>query len=168
MSKWTKTIGMGRNAAIGVSLLLAACASPQTGAVSTASPGSVTFDPTRATGSRLGPQNLNPGECGLFLWGQGAGRPLQFFQNARTQEVSVPFKRGSKITRISAENAAMDGLFTRQRFMVDDIEMDVSFTLAEGRNVLQGVAVSGGRIELTEPSGRETVIPIVGLYGCSN
>lgn len=144
---------------------LGACATPQAEKRAAQAP---VFDPARATDSRLGPQNLNPGECGLFLWGQGPGRPLQFFQNARTQQVSVPFKPGSTVTRISAENAAMDGLFTRQRFMVDDIKMDVSFTLAEGRNVLQGVAISGGRIELSEPSGRETVIPVVGLYGCSN
>ena len=37
-----------------------------------------------------------------------------------------------------------------------------------GRNVLKGIAVPTGRIVLGENSGRETVIPVVGLFGCRN
>lgn len=151
--------------AIATTAALAACATPKTEKTGGATAG---FDPARASESRLAPQNLVAGECGLFLWGQSAGRPLQFFQNSKTQAVNVPFKPGSKVTRLSAEEPIMDGLFARQRFSVDDIQMTVSIEVADGRNVLKGVAVSGGRIELSEPSGRETIIPIVGLYGCRN
>lgn len=158
-----KMIGM-----IALGAALTACAAPRADAPEAAKEISNAFDPTQASQTRLGPQNLQPGECGLFLWGQGAGRPLQLFQNGKTQQVSVPFKPGSKVTRLAAEQPVMDGLFERQEFMVDDIKMTVSINVAEGRNVLKGVAISGGRIELGEPSGRETIIPIVGLYGCRN
>lgn len=145
---------------------LAACGTSGRSGDTLSSP--IPFDPARASDSRLGPQNLAPGQCGLFLWGKSASRPLQFFQNSKTQAVNVPFKPDATVTRLSAENAVMDGLFARQSFRIGDLQMEVTIEVSEGRNVLQGVAISGGTIELTEPSGRATLIPVVGLFGCSN
>ncbi|MCH1569595.1 MAG: hypothetical protein L7U47_09300 [Alphaproteobacteria bacterium] len=142
--------------------LLNACANPN------ALTDKAAFDPLTATDSRLGPQALPVGECGLFLWGQSEGRPLQFFQNTSTKQVVIPFRPGSKVTRQSTAQPIADGFFAEQRFSVDDLVMDITLRVEAGRNVLKGIAVPAGRIVLGETSGRETVVPVVGLFGCRN
>lgn len=126
------------------------------------------FDPLSVTQSRLGPQNLDTGQCGLFLWGQSEGKPLQFFQNTGTKKVIIPFRPGSAISRIASDRQIIDGFFAEQVFDIDGLKMEVSLLVEEGRNVLKGIAVPTGRIVLAETSGREIVIPVVGLYGCRN
>jgi hypothetical protein len=141
--------------------LLGACAgAPNTVAQS--------FDPLNAAASRLGPQNLDIGQCGLFLWGQSEGRPLQFFQNTSTKQVIIPFRAGSTVSRRATDRPITDGFFAEQVFDVDGLTMEVSLQVEEGRNVLKGIAVPSGRIVLAESSGRETILPVVGLFGCRN
>lgn len=152
-----------RKLSIGLCLtaLLSACAgAPETPQQS--------FDPLDASERRLGPQNLQIGQCGLFLWGQGEGRPLQFFQNTSTKQVVIPFRPGSNVTRRATNRQITDGFFAEQVFEVDGLTMEVSLRVEDGRNVLKGIAVQSGRIVLAEASGRETILPVVGLFGCRN
>ena len=101
-----------RKLSIGLCLtaLLSACAgAPETPQQS--------FDPLDASERRLGPQNLQIGQCGLFLWGQGEGRPLQFFQNTSTKQVVIPFRPGSNVTRRATNRQITDGFFAEQVFL---------------------------------------------------
>ncbi|NBR79928.1 MAG: hypothetical protein EBT71_07865 [Alphaproteobacteria bacterium] len=144
-------------------LLVTACASPSEPNISLAP-----FDPEQAVTAQLPAQDLQPGGCGLFLWGTGNGRPLQFFQHAKTGKVDMPFRPGAKITRLSADELIVEGFFARQSFQMDELRVDVDLRAGEGRNVLRGIPISAGQIGFTEPSGRQTYLSVIGLFGCRN
>ena len=154
-------------AAIALLVGLAACGG-QSGEKGAPAAVTMPFDPERAIISQLPAQSLEPGGCGLFLWGTGSGRPLQFFQHGATGEVEMPFRPGAQLTRLSAEELIVEGFFARQSFQMDDIRVDVNLRAAESRNVLRGIPVSAGQIGFTEPSGRQTYLSVIGLFGCRN
>ena len=71
-------------------------------------------------------------------------------------------------TRRATDRQITDGFFAEQVFEVDGLTMEVSLRVEDERNVLKGIAVQSGRIVLAEASGRETILPVVGLFGCRN
>lgn len=115
----------------------------------------------------LPPQPLPEGQCGLFLWGAGEGRPLYFFQNTAEARAIIPVN-GKNITiqRNAADRQIVEGFFARQIFTVDDIKISVILQPDQGRNVLKGVVIPSGVINVTENSGRQSVLSVVGLFSC--
>ena len=74
----------------------------------------------------LPPQPLPEGQCGLFLWGAGEGRPLYFFQNTAESRAIIPVNgKNIIIQRSAADKQIVEGFFARQNFTVDDIKISV-------------------------------------------
>lgn len=115
----------------------------------------------------LPPQPLPEGQCGLFLWGAGEGRPLYFFQNTAETRAIIPVNgKNIIIQRSAADRQIVEGFFARQNFTVDDIKISVILQPDQGRNVLKGVVIPTGIINITENSGRQSVFSVVGLFSC--
>lgn len=115
----------------------------------------------------LPPQLLPEGQCGLFLWGAGEGRPLYFFQNTAEARAIIPVNgKNIIIHRNAAARQIVEGFFARQSFIVGDIKISVNLQPDQGRNVLKGIVIPSGVINVTENSGRQSVLSVVGLFNC--
>lgn len=113
-------------------------------------------------------QKLDRGACAMFLWGAGQGRPLQFFQDASLGDARLAISPEKLATRISGTAPVVEGLFAKQTFELDGLDISVVVKPANSRNVLKGIPIPTGRMVVREADGRETILPVAGLFGCRN
>jgi hypothetical protein len=150
---------------LAISLTLSACAnapSPKSPQIAE----DTIFNLTKQRG--LPAPDLPNGACGLFLWGAGHGRPLQFFQNAALGDARLALQPDLPAKRVSANRAIVQGFYAKQEFTLGDMKVTVDLKPSQSRNVLKGIPVPAGRLVFLEASGRSTIIPVAGLFGCRN
>lgn len=113
-------------------------------------------------------QKLKSGACAMFLWGAGHGRPLQFYQDASVGNARLAINPATLAKRERSEQQIVEGFYANQMFRQGDLQITVTVKPAPSRNVLKGIPIPTGRMVVKEANGRETIIPVAGLFGCRN
>ena len=113
-------------------------------------------------------QKLESGACAMFLWGAGHGRPLQFYQDASIGDARLAIDPSLMAKRQSTAKPVVEGFYAQQTFTQNDLKITVTVQPANSRNVLKGIPIPTGRMVVTEPNGRDTIMPVAGLFGCRN
>ena len=126
--------------------------------------------PTQTRGrfiSTLPAQELNDGECAIFLWGEQTTRPLVFTQNIQMDWASALIdQRDIKVARTEASEIVIPGFFARQRFQARNVTLDVRLKPEDGRNLYEGIKIPSGIISVRKKDGTENIMSVSGLLGC--
>ncbi|WP_300381611.1 hypothetical protein [Henriciella sp.] len=116
--------------------------------------------------SGLGPQNLESGQCGLFIWNKTA--PDQFIFFARSQTGQATFKVGGETvtgTQIINRGSIFGEFMTEQGYTAPD-GAQVVLNVRPGQVLQGGQRIEGGRMTITTTEGWRTVIPVLGVRAC--
>lgn len=116
--------------------------------------------------SGLGPQQLDPGDCGLFLWSKTDVTKFIFYSEALTG--TALFAQGS--TPIQLEQVAAGGnIFgqfnTLMRYEANDRRI-VELSMVPGEELEGGQRLESGLLTLTDAEGWVTKLPILGVRAC--
>ncbi len=151
----------------GVSLAMAGCAS-------NGDDGAVTREQLLAMkpaidsvpSSGLGPQELAPGDCGLFLWSQTDVSKFIFFSQALSGVAT--FAQG-EIPIIMSQTTAGGDIFgqfnTRMGFQAED-GRQLAVSIEAGELLDGGQRIERGLLTMTDRQGWETKLPVLGVRAC--
>ncbi|KCZ94297.1 hypothetical protein [Hyphomonas johnsonii] len=113
----------------------------------------------------LSPQQLGPGECGLFLWTHAQPNRFIFFSRAGTDTAIMRLKGAEKPLTLVQRRGGLFGQFmTDMRFNSDAGTITISFV--PGAELDGGQRIDSGRISIVGKEGWETLIPVYGLSAC--
>lgn len=148
-------IGLG---GVGALAFLCACTTTQKEAPRPAQP--------EKTETSLPAQDLEPGECGLFLWTAQEPHRLIFFRKA--DSASADGILSSKRTTLSvvAERGTIFGQFLTDVDYRSDDGQSVIVSLVPGEQVEDGQRTKSAEIRVRTSDGWETIIPASGLTAC--
>jgi len=116
--------------------------------------------------SVLPPQNLAPGECGLFLWLKRDDAPLVFFQRSDGTATMAIDGAETVLTRTSQKGRIALEYFEAQSFEHAGLKLEVSLTPEEKRSLQQGLKLPSGSLSAQTADGWSALLPVVGLIGC--
>ena len=119
--------------------------------------------------SRLGSlsaQQVNAGECGLFLWAKRDDTPLVLFQRSNGDAFMRVDGVQMALARTSIEDQIALQFHRLQEFSVADMSIRVTVTPEETRTLQQGLKVPSGSIAISTESGWSASIPVAGAIGC--
>ncbi|HPE48269.1 MAG TPA: hypothetical protein PLR76_07730 [Hyphomonas sp.] len=144
----------------GTGALAALCACSTT---PTSVPGPVQPEKTVAS---LPAQDLEPGECGLFLWTVREPHQLIFFRKADSAAADGII--ADKRTRLSAvaERGTIFGQFLTDVDYRSEAGQTVTISLVPGEQVEDGQRTKSAEIRVRTVDGWETIIPASGLTAC--
>jgi hypothetical protein len=116
---------------------------------------------------QLEPQDLNPGECGMFLWTRDGRQTLVFaaFDKPRLARLRADGHTWS-IPRTAFRGEANSGHFEHQRFANDDMTVDADIVFDEETKLADGAVVRDGVVRIVSRRGWETVVPVGGMTAC--
>ena len=116
--------------------------------------------------SGLGPQQLAPGECGLFLWSKTDASSFIFFSRAASG--SAVFKPEENLLDLQQVGAGgtIFGQFNTEQSYADGDGGTVELTFEAGESLSDGQRISGGLITMTDVDGWRTKLPVLGLRAC--
>lgn len=141
--------------------LLAACNGNAGGHLSVSNPQAMV--PTNGLPS----QQLDKGQCGIFLWGDGQGRPLVFFQQAGRDAAAAFYDDAAHtLTRSSAEGEVIAGFFAQQNFTAGTDDVRLKMQVEPARNVVEGIRIPSAVITITKANNAQTIMAASGLFGC--
>ena len=149
-------------------LLLSACANtPDQPPKSPTMPAS-TRDLFNAVPPRgLPPQRLDPGECGLFLWGQTPPNRFIFFSKAGSGAGIALIEESAVNVQLTAGRGPVFGEFnTNSDYITTDRIWEVSIEVEPGEMLEDGQRVESGRMLQTNPEGWQTILPVIGVRAC--
>ena len=153
---------------LAVSLGLAACASNGTSDEKAAAIAKAANQPAiDAPAEGLPPQQLKPGECGLFLWNMTAPRRFVFFTEA-TSGSALVLHEGQPVTLFATETGGdvFGQFFTETDYLSGDGRHAVRLTVNPGEMIDGGQRVETGRLVTLGADGWETVLPVTGVRAC--
>ena len=116
--------------------------------------------------SGLGPQNVEPGECALFLWSKTDTTKFIFFSKALSGQAT--FAQGEEpltLTQISAGGDILGQFNTRTSYLAPD-GRELELTIEPGEVMIDGQRIEDGLIRLDDIEGWQTVLPVVGVRAC--
>ena len=119
--------------------------------------------------SRLGSlaaQQVNAGECGLFLWAKRDDTPLVLFQRSNGEAFMVVDGTQTPLMRTAIEDQIALQFHKMQEFTALDMAIRVSITPEDTRTLQQGLRVPSGSIAISTESGWSASIPVAGAIGC--
>jgi len=122
--------------------------------------GGITFE-------ALPPQELQAGECGLFLWSKGT-RPV-FFLVAYDAPAIVYVRdngRPRRFNRSRFGGELVSGFFERQTFVDGDITLQLEIEFDEQRQIADGALIKQGVVRVTDKKGWRSIVPVTGIVGC--
>lgn len=147
-------------------LTLAALAACST-STSSPAPISVRNAPSAEIPSRgLGPQTLQAGECGLFLWTKTLPNTLIFFTKAGSDSALLKTDDTVQTLTASRVGGTIFGQFMTQQTYASRGDGVVELTLEPGEVLQDGQRVENGRLGITNAEGWETIIPVLGVRAC--
>jgi hypothetical protein len=128
--------------------------SPATGAIST------------LPQSGLGPQDLAPGECGLFLWSQTDVSKFIFFSRALSGEAQLA--QGYDPVTLTQTNAGggIFGQFTTEMMYGSETGNTYALSITPGDELEGGQRLENGLITITDLEGWVTKLPVLGVRAC--
>ncbi len=155
---------MVRALAFGLSLaLVASCSSSSKNrAPRLAASGAVNIIPE----SGLGPQQLQPGECGLFLWSKTDVNKFIFFSRALSG--IALFKQGDSALTLTQNGAGGDifGQFNTDMSYASASGGSVQLTFDTGETLQGGQRIEDGLLTVTDAEGWRTKMPVLGVRAC--
>lgn len=115
----------------------------------------------------LEPQDMNPGECGMFLWTRDGRQTLVFaaFDKPRIGRLRTDGHTWS-IPRTAFKGEANSGHFEHQRFSNNDMTVDADIIFDDVAKLADGAVVRDGVVRITNRRGWETVVPVGGIAAC--
>ena len=116
--------------------------------------------------SGLGPQELPPGECGLFLWSQTDLTKFIFFTKALSDEAL--FAQGEApitLFRTAAGGSIFGQFNTRMTYQSTD-GRQVDLEITPGDMLDGGQRIENGLLNLTDSEGWQTKLPVLGVRAC--
>ena len=127
-------------------------------------------DPVAALERRIGtlsPQKLEEGACGLFLWARATRAKLVFFSESDMHEALMALDdKEARLLRTNAEGRAVFGQHERQRFLVDDLTVELNISPEMRSGIVGGAVIKQGIIRLAQADGWEYVLPVAGMIAC--
>ncbi len=118
--------------------------------------------------NELAAQELNKGECGLFLWTIATPPMFVFFQ--KTGDEQAKLLRANKELILQAQTSTQIindyGSFTYD--YTTDSKHLVSVGGQFGDELQGGRKISSGSIHVTKPDGWKEIIPVSGVYACAS
>jgi hypothetical protein len=115
----------------------------------------------------LPPQRLDPGECGLFLWGQTPPNRFIFFSKAGSGAGLALIGESAVNVQLTAGRGAIFGEFnTSSEYVTTDGTWAVSIEVKPGEMLEDGQRIESGRMLQTNPEGWQTILPVVGVRAC--
>lgn len=146
-------------------VMLTACASSEPKSANTQKAIS-TIPNVAAPTSGLTAQQLQPGECGLFLWTKGLPNTLIFFSKAGTNAALMKSNNTEEpVTLTSAAGDIFGQFMTRQTYQAPN-SVTVSLSFNAGKTMEDGQRIDNGRLTRSSAEGWETIIPVVGVRAC--
>ncbi|WP_417469102.1 hypothetical protein [Maricaulis sp.] len=115
----------------------------------------------------LGPQRLQAGECGVFLWRASGGHELLAFENLTRGEI-VFLVEGEAVHRASPviEGALVVGDAYQRRFAGQGPVREVVISGQFNEVIAEGLRLNRGVFSLVEADDGRRVIPVLGHYSC--
>ena len=112
-------------------------------------------------------QNLEIGECGLFLWSVSGEPTFMFFSKATTGSALILLgEQPEPLTQQSASGDIFGQFMTEQVWRTSSTGQLVEVFLEAGQVLLDGQRVSSGRLTVADAEGWETIIPVAGARAC--
>ncbi|MAH92420.1 MAG: hypothetical protein CME99_04510 [Hyphomonas sp.] len=111
-------------------------------------------------------QDLEPGECGLFLWTQGDPRRFIYFSRAGASTAETMLAEAQQTLAMVRQGGSLFGQFMTEMDYIGPESESVFLKITPGETVEGGQKISSGRITLLNSGGWETVIPVSGLRAC--
>ncbi len=116
----------------------------------------------------IGPQNLTPGMCGLFLWARASLNPVLIAAAFDTTGEMVMRINGRerRLQRTAFEGANQFGHFAKTTYEDRNahIELEVSFDTS--RPIQDGAMVERAVLRVRDDEDWESVIPVGGMAAC--
>lgn len=128
-------------------------------------------DPADVTTVQVGtlpPQQLDDGECGLFLWTNSSDPRLVFASLSGGTAHMVVNGEDLDLARNVAEGQEYLGQFEKQNFYSPDLNVALNIVVERRANIVDGAVIPSATLRVTETNGWETVIPVGGLIGCGD
>jgi len=150
--------------------VLAGCASAppeeQTSKPSPTSPAAATKAAQMKMKKGLPAQELQPGECGLFLWTRRESPEFVFFSKAG-EETALFWMEGNALTlqRTGVAGTVFGQELTEQFFALPD-GRTMELRMEPGDLLVSGQRVPEASIRVRDDNGWETLIPVAGVTGC--
>jgi len=149
---------------LGGALCLSACVTAQT-------PGSAPLEtmPTERAVSAggLGPQVLEQGECGLFLWTLAEPRKLVFFSKAGSgAALSMIAESEAQYVQTSSAGDIFGQFKTDMTFATEASGETLNVSIAPGDMLEDGQRTEAASLTLTGGDGWETIVPVRGVRAC--
>ncbi|MBA3070120.1 MAG: hypothetical protein FP825_16750 [Hyphomonas sp.] len=147
-------------------LVLTACAgTPRTTTAETAQATAAAIDSVPAGG--LPPQRLEPGQCGLFLWGMSAPRKFVFFSEATSgTALALLDDMPQKLRMTSAAGDVFGQFLTDMEFQDAATGRSVHILINPGEPLEGGQRVDTGNLLVRSADGWETILPVTGVRAC--
>lgn len=115
----------------------------------------------------LGPQTLQPGKCGMFLWTAASPRRFIFFTEAESQQGLILIgDQPARIWQTEASGGIFGEFNTTTKFLTIEGGTSVEVTIEPGELLEDGQRVNSGRIVLTDNEGWQTILPVLGARAC--
>lgn len=118
----------------------------------------------------LEPQELAPGQCGLFLWAHAAEQPafiLVAYSNPAEAHVRAN-GRDRTLRRTSFEGPIQHGAYERQTFSDRRLTLSVEVHFDPARQLRGGAVLERGVIRMRDEEGWETIVPVGGMAACQS
>lgn len=116
--------------------------------------------------SGLGPQTLQPGECGLFLWSQTDTSKFIFFTRAVSGTALVSQSAGPVDLAQTTAGGEIFGQFNTETSYAASDGALVQLKIVAGEELEGGQRISSGLITTTDPEGWVTKLPVLGVRAC--
>lgn len=112
-------------------------------------------------------QDLEPGECGLFLFTARPTPRFVFFSNAAKATALMKLD-GEFVTLARTQTAGevFDQQYSEQTFVAPAQGLEAKLSLRRGRETLGGSQIDGGSVRLSRENGWNMVIPVGGATAC--
>jgi len=116
--------------------------------------------------SALGPQELAPGECGLFLWSKTDVTKFIFFSKAISGTALISRADGPETLTQTNAGGEIFGQFNTSMAYSGSTGVQVALKMLPGDNLEGGQRVESGLITTTDIKGWQTKLPILGVQAC--
>lgn len=111
-------------------------------------------------------QNLEPGECGMFLWSFQTPHNLIFFRKAG-ESTAISVLTGVEVPlKVTSESGKVFGQFMTETIYQTAKGEPVRIVIVPGELIQDGQRTQSAEIRFQTREGWETIIPASGLSAC--
>ncbi len=118
--------------------------------------------------SALGPQDLAPGECGLFLWSKTDVTKFIFFSKAVSGAALISRADGPEVLTQTNAGGEIFGQFNTSMAYSGSAGVQVVLQMVPGDDLEGGQRVQSGLITTTDIRGWQTKLPVLGVQACKS